>query len=49
MITLVVTLRLLGAPETVDQNRIDFFEKSLRLYRYLSRSVRDSDTLSPLS
>ena len=30
MITLVVTLSLLGAPEEVDQNRIDFFEKKIR-------------------
>ena len=30
MITLVVTLSLLGAPEEPGQNRIDFFEKKIR-------------------
>ena len=31
MITLVVTLSLLGAPEESDQNRIDFFELTVRV------------------
>jgi hypothetical protein len=46
-------LSLLGAPEAdrgvVGDGRIDFFENTLPVYSYLSRSVRDSDILSPLS
>jgi len=30
VITLIVTLSLLGAPEAADQNGIDFFEKRVR-------------------
>ena len=30
MITLVVTLSLLGAPQEADENRIDFFETRIR-------------------
>jgi len=49
LVTVVVTLSLLGTAAAADQNRIDFFENPLPVYSCLSRSVRDSDILSPLS
>lgn len=40
MIKLVVTLTLLGAPEELDENRIDFFEKFRPLERLRIRRDR---------
>ncbi len=47
--TLALVTCLVAQPSSGDTARIDFFENTLPVYSYLSRNVRDSDILSPLS